>query len=171
MLEEIEAKSLTTNMFDKIADDWLLICTSFINENGKEKENLMTASWGGVGILWNKEVCFLFVRPQRYTNEIIEKSTRLAVCSIPERYRDAHKVCGRESGRDIDKFSKTGLTSVKLCGCTTVGEADFVMILKKIYVDRIDPNGIIDKTVFSNYPKEDYHYLYVCEIEKIFVEE
>ena len=27
------------------------------------KFNTMTASWGGMGVLWRKNVCFVFVRP------------------------------------------------------------------------------------------------------------
>ena len=47
--------------------DDIQLCT----KNG-EKVNTMTASWGGTGILWNKPVAFIFIRPQRYTYELIE---------------------------------------------------------------------------------------------------
>ena len=34
----------------------------------------MTASWGGMGILWNKPVVFVFIRPQRFTNSLVSMS-------------------------------------------------------------------------------------------------
>lgn len=33
----------------------------------------MTVSWGGLGELWGKDVAFIFIRPQRYTYEFIER--------------------------------------------------------------------------------------------------
>ena len=49
---------------DKIGKDWTLISAGNI-----DNFNMMTASWGGVGFLWNKPVAFIFVRPNRYTFE------------------------------------------------------------------------------------------------------
>jgi len=36
--------------------------------------NTITASWGGFGVLWGKNVAFIFIRPQRYTKEFVENS-------------------------------------------------------------------------------------------------
>jgi len=35
-----------------------------------DKVNIITASWGGVGVLWNKRVADIFIRPQRYTKNL-----------------------------------------------------------------------------------------------------
>ena len=51
------------NMIESISKQWMLI--SAIDKSGKA--NAMTASWGGVGELWGKDVVFIFIRPQRYT--------------------------------------------------------------------------------------------------------
>ena len=56
-----------------------------INENlniyyvSKEKFNTMTASWVGIGFLLNKAVAFIFIRPERYTYEFIEKNDMLTL--------------------------------------------------------------------------------------------
>ena len=34
----------------------------------------MTASWGGLGVLWGKPVAFIFLRPTRYTKEFVDKA-------------------------------------------------------------------------------------------------
>ena len=33
----------------------------------RERCNTMTASWGGLGVLWRKPTAAIYVRPQRYT--------------------------------------------------------------------------------------------------------
>ncbi len=47
----------------------------------------MTASWGGVGYLWNKPVVFVFVRPERYTFEFIERCDCFTLSFLCEEYR------------------------------------------------------------------------------------
>lgn len=32
----------------------------------------MTVSWGGVGVLWGKNVVFIFIRDSRYTKEFLD---------------------------------------------------------------------------------------------------
>ena len=51
MFKEISAKELKENPFKLIGDDWGLVTV-----DTKEKVNMMTVSWGGVGIMWNKPV-------------------------------------------------------------------------------------------------------------------
>ena len=49
------------NPFTKIGKEWALVTAG-----NKEKANTMTVSWGGVGVLWGKNVAFIFVRDSRY---------------------------------------------------------------------------------------------------------
>ena len=72
----------------------------------------MTASWGGVGVLWKKNVAFIFIRPQRYTFEFIENGEYLTLSFFDESYKKALGICGSKSGRDVDKMKETGLTPV-----------------------------------------------------------
>ena len=48
------------NAFDLIGKEWMLVTAS-----NSGKFNTMTASWGGIGWLWNKPVAFIFIRPER----------------------------------------------------------------------------------------------------------
>lgn len=64
--KEIAIDELSFNPFEKISKQWMLITA------GDElKSNTMTASWGGVGIMWGKPVVTAYIRPQRYTKELI----------------------------------------------------------------------------------------------------
>ena len=59
--KEINIKELSGNFVKMISEDWALLTAG---EN--DCFNTMTVSWGGIGELWGKDVCFVFVRPQRY---------------------------------------------------------------------------------------------------------
>lgn len=67
--------------------------------------NLMTASLGGIGHLWNKPVAFVFIRPERYTFEFAEQSDymTLSFLGTSKEAREIYKICGSESGRNINK--------------------------------------------------------------------
>ena len=55
---------------------------AFLTAKVDDKVNTMTISWGSVGFMWGKPVFMALIRPQRYTNEFIEKSNSFTV-SIP----------------------------------------------------------------------------------------
>lgn len=58
-MQELAIKDLTENFFEAIGKEWMLVTSG-----SKEKFNTMTASWGGIGFLWNKAVAFIFIRPE-----------------------------------------------------------------------------------------------------------
>ena len=55
--KEVDIKSLNFNPFTKIGSEWMLITAG--DQSGY---NTMTASWGGLGVLWGKNVAFIFIR-------------------------------------------------------------------------------------------------------------
>lgn len=152
------------NALKMIGKDWMLITS----EN-KEKVNAMTASWGCMGVLWNKPVAVGFIRPQRYTFGLTEEQDRVSLAFLPEDKRDAHKVCGSKSGRDCDKLALSGLSADRIDGVPVISDAEVVIICKKLYVDDLKQSGFIDKTLLGNYKDGDFHRIYVWEIEKALV--
>ena len=89
-------------VFTAIGKDWMLVTAK-----NKEQVNTMTASWGGVGVMWGKSVAFLVIRPQRFTKKLIDTSDTLSLSFFTEEYRDVLNLCGSVSGRDEDKFGHT----------------------------------------------------------------
>lgn len=162
---QIKTEEADFNVFNEVGKKWLLI-TAFDKEKGRV--NAMTASWGCAGILWNKPVCVLFVRPQRHTYKLLEESDTLSVNILEEKYRDAHKICGSLSGRDLDKIAESGLTTLDLNGLTAFEQSEKVMTLKKLYADDLRENSFIDKALLANYKSGDYHKMYVCEITGLY---
>ena len=102
---EISVEQLKDNPFTLINKDWMLITAG-----DGEKHNTMTASWGGVGELWGKYVSTIYIRPQRYTLEFVEREEYYSLCFFGPEYRQALSLCGSKSGRDVDKDAATGLT-------------------------------------------------------------
>jgi len=150
------------NVFKLIGSDWMLITAGT-----KESFNTMTASWGGFGVLWNKPVSYIFVRPQRYTYEFLEKNQSYSLSFFDEKYRKALSLCGSKSGRDLDKVKETGLTPVVSGnGIVNFDEAKLVIECSKMYYQDIDPANFLDKSSSGLY-NNDYHRMYIGEITGI----
>ena len=88
-MKPIAIKDLSENFFEVIGKEWMLVTAG-----NKDYFNTMTASWGGIGFLWNKPVVYVFIRPERYTFEFIEKSEYFTLSFLGEENRDIQKICG-----------------------------------------------------------------------------
>ena len=161
MKELKNIKELDENMVKLLDDDWGLVCAG-----NAESWNGMTVSWGGVGELWNKDVVFIFIRPQRYTKEFIDSEEYFTLSFFDEKYKDALKICGTKSGRDYDKMKSAGLEPVYDEKAVYPAQARLVLKCRKIAVQEMDKAGFIDKSIEKNY-NGDYHFIYVGEIEKV----
>ena len=130
-----------------------------------ESFNTMTASWGGFGILWNKPVVFCFVRPVRHTYIFMEKSGYFTASFFGKEYLEALNFCGKYSGRDVDKIKATGLTPISSpAGSVYFNEARLLLECRKLYFSDIDPENFMLPEININYPKADYHRMYIGEI-------
>ena len=162
--KEIDIKELEFSPFEKIGKQWMLITAG-----NKESFNTMTASWGGLGVLWNKSVAFTFIRPSRYTLEFCEKEEYFTLTFFPEEYRKALSFCGTKSGRDYDKCKETGLTPAFDQKAPYFEEAELVLVCKKLYAQDMDKACICDDLVNPNYGEDEpMHKMYVGEIVKAF---
>lgn len=163
-LREIDPGQLTDNPFNMIGSDWMLITAGT-----KESFNMMTGAWGGMGVLWNKKICFCVIRPTRYTYEFIEKADFFTLSFLEEQYRDILTYCGTKSGRDVNKAAETGLTPVFDEAAVFFAEARIALVCKKVYFQDITPGNFLDKRIDEFYPMEDYHRFYFGEIIKCLV--
>ena len=166
MWEKIKPEELHENPFSLIGEDWMLVAAS-----DGERVNAMTASWGGVGILWGKKVAFIFVRPQRYTKELIDKSDKLSLSFFDEKKRKMLNYMGTVSGRDEDKIAASGLHVEMVNSAPVFQESRMVLICRKLYAQPMEESCFVDpELIEKNYPDRDYHTTYVVEIEKILVQ-
>ena len=164
---EISVEELKDNPFTLINKDWMLITAG-----NREKHNTMTASWGGVGELWGRYVSTIYIRPQRYTLEFVEREDYYSLCFFGPEYRQALNLCGSKSGREIDKAEETGLIPVFDQAAPYFEQASLVLVCKKLYAQPMDPAGFVDKALDSRwYPDKDYHKMFVGEVIKVLVKE
>ncbi len=156
------------NAMQKIGKEWMLITAQ---DETNQRANAMTASWGALGVLWGKNICTCFIRPQRHTYGLMEENGRCSIAFLSEDYRSALRLCGSKSGRDIDKLFEAGLHTVKCEGVPVIKEANSVLLCRKLYADDLKKACFIDKELLSHYAAEDYHRMYVLEIEKVYRKE
>ena len=166
--KEIKPSDFERSPFKLIGDEWMLITAP--DEAKESGANAMTASWGGLGVLWNTPVATVYVRPQRHTYSLMENCERLSLCFFDAKHKKALGFCGKASGKDTDKLKECGFTCHKIDGVSVINEADTVMICKKLYADDLKEERFIDKEHLSHY-NGDFHRFYILEIEKILVKQ
>ena len=161
--ETVTPADLTFNPFTLIGKEWMLVTAG--NETA---HNTLTASWGGLGVLWKKDVSYIFIRPQRYTMQFLEQEDYYSLCFFDKTYHSALAYCGTHTGKEVDKDKETGLTVCFDQAAPYYQEARLVFICKKMSCQQIDPSSFLDETIDEDvYPQKDYHYLFVGSIEKV----
>lgn len=77
------------------------------------KSNISTVAWAGT-VCTNPPMVSISVRPSRYSYQILEETGEFVINLTNESLVKACDYCGVVSGRDIDKFAKTGLTPIPM---------------------------------------------------------
>lgn len=151
---------LEMNPFTKIGKEWALV-----SAGNKNKYNTMTVSWGGVGVLWGKNVVYIFIRDSRYTKEFLDSGEFFSLSFLGEQYREALSYCGKESGRNGDKFAGSGLNAAFRHDIPYPDEANLVFLCRKMAAVPITEDTFIDHEIMSKwYGDHDMHTMYVGEI-------
>jgi flavin reductase (DIM6/NTAB) family NADH-FMN oxidoreductase RutF len=158
---EIAPTALGDSVFQVIGRDAMLITAGT-----PASFNTMTASWGGWGHLWNRDVTFSFVRPQRHTFDFMELAAYYSLCFFDTEHQAALDFCGSHSGRDVDKIAATGLTPVfDATGAIYFAEARLALVCRKLYVQNLTADSFVERGIIGEaYAKADFHRMYVGEI-------
>ncbi len=162
-MKEINIRDIKKSAVELISDGWGLVTAGT-----EEKFNTMTVSWGGLGEIWGKDAVFVFIRPQRYTYEFIEKEEFFTLSFYGNEYKDALKICGTQSGRNTDKVAAAGLTPLFVDNTVSFEQAEYTLVCRKMASQFIDPKGFIDEAIDKNYSAGDYHKVYIAEIVKVY---
>ena len=151
---------LELNPFTKIGKEWALVTAG-----SKSKCNTMTISWGGLGVIWNKNVVYVFIRDSRYTKEFMDNGEFFSVSFFDKEYRSALAYCGSASGRDEDKFEKAKLTPAFRHSIPYPDEANLVLLCRKMASVPMPEEVLNDKSILDTFYKDgDMHMMYVGEI-------
>ena len=163
--KEVNIKDLDENFIKLVSDEWMLVAAG-----NEDNYNMMTASWGYFGEMWGKDTAVTVIRPQRYTKEFIDNEEYFSLSFYGDN-KDIHKICGKKSGRDTDKAKESGLTPVFDNNTVYFEQARLVVICKKIYCQKIEPECFVDKSIIDKWYDDDFHYAYVGEIKKVLIKE
>ncbi len=155
-------EELEFNPFEKIGKDWGLV-----SAGSKQKANTMAVNWGGLGVLWGKNVVFIFIRDSRYTKEFIDAGDFFSVSFMDKNYRDALNYCGSHSGRDEDKVANAGLTWAYKHSIPYIDEGNFILLCQKLAAMKITDDSFISPEIKKWYADGDMHTMYVGEILEI----
>lgn len=164
---EIKPEELNKSPFQLIGTDWMLVTAE--KEN---KVNTMTASWGGLGVMWGKNVAYVVLRPQRYTKEFVDSSNTFSLTFFDQNYKKQLGYLGSVSGRDEDKITKANLTIQYSDNTPFFEEGNLAIICRKLYAQELKPECFITSELDDKwYPEKDYHTLYIAEVEKVLIKE
>lgn len=130
------------------------------------KPNAMTIGWGTIGIIWNKPIFTVLVRPSRYTYRLLEQSDSFTVCVPAKEMREVVNFCGTRSGRDYDKFQECGLTTLSALRIGTPGIAGCPVVYEcqVVHTNDVIPANLAQEIQTRAYPGGDFHRIYYGEI-------
>ena len=77
-----------------------------------EKSNIITVAWTGI-INTDKPMCYISVRKERYSHDIIKKTKEFVINLINKDLVYATDWCGVKTGAKVDKFKEMKLTKEK----------------------------------------------------------
>ena len=165
LFKPIDAAEISESVFKLVGSDFTVITS------GTEADyNSMIASWGGMGILFNKPATWCFLRANRYTLEYIRKEQTYTLAYFDEPYKDKIMIFGTKSGRNTDKMKEHELTAVQTPqGSIAYKEAKLIIECKITQLTTVSPKDFYTqegKDFITEAYKEakDYHKLLLGEI-------
>ncbi|MBP6069743.1 MAG: flavin reductase [Bacteroides sp.] len=148
-----------------LSEDWMLITAG-----NNSQFNMMTASWGGLGFLYEKPVTYCFINPTRYTYQLMEKNDTYTLSFYTEAYRNALQYCGSNSGKDTDKVKGAGLTPITTpLGSKAFSEAWLIIECRKLVSQSLTPEAINNNELQQKWMGKQLHKMYIGEIINVWV--
>ncbi|MBR1777174.1 MAG: flavin reductase family protein [Alphaproteobacteria bacterium] len=148
--------------------DWAALASG-----NKDKMNAMTIGWGSIGVLWKRPVVTVYVAPERYTNDFMDRNEYFTVVGFPKEQRKALAYIGSHSGRDGDKLKAAGLTpEFTELGNPVFKEGNLAIECKTIYKIPFQKELLDDKaTELYEKIKISPHVMYIGEVINVWQKE
>ena len=120
--------------------------------------------------MWNRNVVYIFVRPERHTHKYLENNERFSLTFFDEKYRSNLVYCGEKSGKDCDKIKGCGLTlSFTENNTPYFKEAKLMIECRKFYKIEINDGEFVQSSLVEKwYKNEGVHTMFVGEIENCY---
>lgn len=128
--------------------------------------NVMASGWGTIGVVWNKPILMVMVRPSRYTYKFVEETGEFTLNVVPFSLKETAEYCGAVSGRDHNKFEEKRLTPIPSLKVKPPIIQECILHFECQVVYKSDLVGAeMEKAFVSQfYPQGNFHRLYFGEI-------
>ncbi|HOT98475.1 MAG TPA: flavin reductase family protein [bacterium] len=167
MLKQITPGDLVVSPFDLLDKSWALVVA------GTDQPNPMTVSWGGFGTLWNQPMVTIYIRPTRYTFDLLNSHPEFTLNFMPAKYHSALNYCGSHSGRNENKWEKAGLQPLESTAVAVPRVAGVALSFECRIMAWQDfqPEHFLQSGIEGNYPRKDYHRIFWGEPLAIWLDE
>jgi len=139
----------------------------FMTTKVGDEVNTMTIAWGGINLIWNKQVFVAYVRYSRYTYDMLQNTDEFTI-SVPidNNLRKELGICGTKSGRNTNKIEKCNFTMVngRIVETPIISDCELHFECKVIYKQAMEPNSIPTDILKRNYTNNDFHVIFYGEI-------
>ena len=151
LFKQISPEEICDNVFTLVGKVFPVITA------GKEDHyNSMTASGGGLGLLFKKPTTWCILQANRYTLEMIQKEQTYTMSYFPNEYKEQILFLGSKSGRDSEKMKEVELTSVQTpSGDMSFKEARLIIECKLTELTTPNPNDFYSQEA-KDYINEAY---------------
>ena len=127
-----------------------------VTVGNKDRYNSMTASGGGLVLLFRKPATMLLFPSNRYTLELIQKEQTYTLSYFPDEYRKQVMFLGSKSGRDSEKMKEVELTAIQTpSGNISFQEARLIIECKLTQISTSDLNDFYSQEA-KDYLSEIY---------------
>lgn len=166
MRKQVELESILPEVLRKLTKPGLLLGSG-------EKCNPMTIGWGSYGIMWNKPVFTIMVRPVRYSFELLEKNNEFTINVPSDEMKKEIGICGSKSGRDENKISLCGFNTEKSehIYVPYIKECPIHLECRSIFFNDVTAGSLDKELIDLYYPHADLHRYYYGEILGAYIEE
>ena len=170
LFKRISPEEICDNVFTLVGKVFPVITA------GKDDHyNSMTASGGGMGMLFKKPTTWCILQANRYTLEMIQKEQTYTLSYFPNEYMKQILFLGSKSGRNSEKMKEVELTSIQTpSGDMSFKEARLIIECKLTEITTPNPNDFYTQeakdAINEAYKEEsDYRKYVFGEITHVWV--
>ncbi len=151
-------------IFKKLPTPGILLVTG----NKLQQKNIMTIGWLQFGIVWQKPIVNIYVRPSRYSYKLLQDNDEFTINVMPDSYDNIISICGEKSGSFCDKFSECNIQTINSDTISTpsLKDAEIIIECKIQHKTDIDPKRLNDLILARYYAKNDFHQIISASIQK-----
>jgi len=159
MRRQVELESILPEILNKLNKPGLILGSG-------ENCNPMTIGWGSYGIMWNKPIFTIMVRPVRHSFTLLQNNQDFTINVPSDGMKKELGICGSLSGRDTDKLKECGFTTEKSESITVpyIKECPIHLECRTVFTNDVIAGSLKAEMIKLYYPHADLHRFYYGEI-------